>query len=213
MTTTRCPSDESGFTLLEVLVALVITGLLVAILMSSLYYMFRAQDKVSQEIAGREADLRVKAWVIDALEHCLPRERRLYADFTFTGSAKEIRCETTAAIGPHTQTIPLLITLSLSTGEKSGTRLTYKEQGSTESQPITLTVWPEGEAKFTFHDADGQPMDQWPPEKPDAPALPSLITLLIKQPDATLAWLAAPRADGWVPPPPTNPFGIKIPGT
>lgn len=64
-----------GFTLVEMLVALVVTSLLISILMGMLYYMSRVQDSLQGEVVIREAQLRTKAWFSELVANCLPVEK------------------------------------------------------------------------------------------------------------------------------------------
>ena len=196
-----------GFTLVEVLVALAITGMLVSILVSSLYYMFRVQESLRSEIVEREIDLRRKSWFLDALSNCLPvREKE---GQPFTGSENEIQCETSAAISPAQSGVPLPITLGLHR-ESDLVKLDYRES---KGPAHLLAQWPASEARFRYIDSQGREMNRWPKEKQDLEVLPTLIELRVKLlPDNQWQqWTIATRNTVWREPPPTNPFGIEIP--
>lgn len=206
-----------GFTLVEVLIALVITSLLISILVSSLYYVFRVQDLLRHEVVEREAALRAKAWFTETLETCLPAAKDSAS--TFTGNAQEIRCETMAALEPRRIRIPLHITFALRRETAGETKLTYTEQGLEPAKSRTIFSWPRGDIHFAFTDAQAKPADHWPPDAPGSleyQALPALIQLVVKDAGNTGAsdspdWIVAPRADGWLPPPPQLPFSMKLP--
>lgn len=207
--------NSRGFTLVEVLIALVITSLLISILVSSLYYVFRVQDLLHNEVVEREAALRAKAWFTEVLEACLPAAKTSAS--AFSGNPQEIRCETLAPLEPRRIPLPLRITFALRREKDLVTQLTYLEQGQEQARLRTIATWPGGDSHFVFVDAKGRQLDQWPPQQPDikedSEALPALIKLVFKSSgDANPSlWLVAPRADGWLPPPPKNPFGIKMP--
>lgn len=61
-----------GFTLVEILVALAMTGMLVALLMSSLYYGTRVQASLADELQVRERSLRRVDWFASSLQGCMP---------------------------------------------------------------------------------------------------------------------------------------------
>ena len=204
-----------GFTLIEVQIALVITSLLVAVLVSSLYYVFRVQDLLGNEVVDREAALRVKAWFSEALEACLPAPKDSAS--AFVGNSREIRCETLAPLEPRRIPVPLRIMFALRPEEGGNTGLAYSEQVREQVKTHTLSTWRGADIHFVFIDSKGKQLDQWPPSqvdiKEDRSALPALIRLVFKSAGGIVSdeWLVAPRADGWLPPPPQNPFGIKLP--
>lgn len=200
----------AGFTLVEVLVALAITTLLITVLIGALYYVFRVEDTLRDEVIGREANLRAKAWFAGALQACLAEDKN--SETAFQGNAQELRCETTAPISPRRQPIPLLIALTLSRDADGTTTLNYSEPGAVPKSQAAIASWPATAASFRFADFDGGELDYWPPNKPDAAVLPMYIELILKSagnPDDT--WLVAPRVDPWQPPVPKNPFATTAP--
>ena len=197
---------------MEVLIALVITSLLISILISSLYYVFRVQDLLRNEVVEREAELRAKAWFADALENCLPLEKKDHSAFNAT--AQEIHCESTAPLEPRRIRIPLRITFTLHREGAGNTLLTYTEQGQDPAKPRTIFSWPHGDLHFAFDDARAAQSDHWPVNQQGSleyQALPALIRLVVKDSGNPGApdWIVAPRADGWLPPLPQNPFDMK----
>ena len=199
-------SSFEGFTLVEVLVALAITGMLVSVLVSSLYYMFRVQESLRHEIVEREAELRRKAWFMDALAGCLPVEEK--EGRPFTGTENEIQCETSAAITPRQSGVPMKITLQLQKEGGGQIKLNYREK---EGKPHLLAQWAASEAAFRYIDGKGRALTRWPKEKRDQEALPGLIQLRVKMPEARmLVWLAAPRNTAWLEPPESNPLGLDL---
>jgi prepilin-type N-terminal cleavage/methylation domain-containing protein len=203
-----------GFTLVEMLIALVITSLLISILISSLYYVFRVQDLLHQEVVEREVRLRGKAWFTEALETCLPAAKSSAS--AFTGNSQEIRCETMAPLEPRRIQIPLRITFALHKEAAGNTQLIYTEQGQELAKPRTIFSWPHGDIHFEFIDSQAKSIDHWPADKLgslDYQALPSLIRLVVKDSDNADSpdWIVAPRADGWLPPLPQLPLGMKLP--
>ena len=201
---------SSGFTLVEVMVALVITGLLVSILVSALYYMFRVQGSLHDEVVSREVDLRAKAWFADVVAGCLPLDR--HSGTAFSGSATEIKCETTSALQPEYQGVPVLVVFALKRGEQSGhMELTYQELARNDTKPKKLFDWTATEADFRFVSIKGENMDRWPKEKDSLETLPRLVKLTVKTSDATpIVWATALRNDPWVEPPPKLPFGLEV---
>jgi prepilin-type N-terminal cleavage/methylation domain-containing protein len=202
--------NSSGFTLIEVMVALVITGLLVSILVSSLYYMFRVQGSLHSEVVTRETDLRAKAWFADVVAGCLPVD--YHVGTVFSGSATEIRCETTSALQPGYNGVPALVVLALKRGEQSGYMVfTYQELARNDTKPHDLFEWIATEAEFRYVNIKGEDMDRWPKEKDDLETLPRLVKLTVKTSDmGPIVWVTALRNDPWIEPAPKLPFGLEI---
>lgn len=204
------PKSCRGFTLIEVMVALVITSLLVSILVSALYYMFRVQDRLGNEVVTREADLRAKAWFTDAVASCLPVDAN--SGTPFSGSAIEIRCETTAAVQPRDSGVPNLVVFAVQRGDGDRMRLTYQEPAQKESRPHVLTAWPGTEASFHYVNIKGEESDHWPKEKTDPETLPRLVKLSVKTAGTSpFVWAVGMRNDPWLEPVPKNPFTLELP--
>ncbi len=196
-----------GFTLVEVLVALVITSLLVSILMGSLYYLFRVEDSLRDEIVVRESELRSKAWFGEIVGGCLPAEGGSGSEFV--GRARELVCDTVAPLRPQEITAPQRITLSLQRGKDGSTELTYREQGGKPGQAAIIAVFPEGDFQFVYVGIKKNELDTWPLARKDPETLPRRVLLRIKtRQHGDVEWMALLRADPWLEPIFKNPFGI-----
>ena len=196
-----------GFTLVEVLVALVVTSLLVSILVSALYYMFRVQDSLQGEVVIREADLRAKAWFSEAVSNCLPVETGMGAPFS--GSSTEIKCETTAALNPDFNGAPAIVVFSLRRNEGGLMALTYQEPEHSSQKSHVLAEWVSDEAGFRYVNIKGEEMDRWPKERNDPETLPRFVNLSVKASEEfPVVWAVALRNDPWLDELPKNPFGV-----
>lgn len=207
------PKANKGFTLMEVLVSLAMASLLVAILMSALYYVFRVEDVLRSEVVEREAALRSMAWFSGALSGCLPAEKT--AKSAFVGSEREVRCETTNPVLPHRLPMPVHVTFMLKT-ERTGVVLDYREidapEGVRETDANTIATWPDKAGVFRYIDDGGQELDHWPPDRSEHEALPRMIKLVLSGRGAVSeVWLVALDADPWLPPKVGNPLGIDLP--
>ena len=197
-----------GFTLVEVLVALVVTSLLISILVSALYYMFRVQSSLQGEIVIREADLRAKAWFADAIANCLPVEAG--RGVPFAGSSTEIKCETTAALNPAFNDAPAVVAFSLKRTDSGLMVLTYQEAGGGQKAHV-LAEWISDEAEFRYVNLKGEEMDRWPKERTSPETLPRLVNMSVKtSEDFPLVWTVAMRNDPWLEELPKNPFGLLL---
>lgn len=202
----------AGFTLTEVLVALAITSLMVTVLIGALYYVFRVQETLRNEVVTRESELRARAWFAQALAGCLAAPRT--GNSAFSGSAREIRCETLTPIQPRAIPVPARILIELLQGGEGDTRLAYTEIDGGGREPRVINVWPATEiaaASFHFIDARGVEFDRWPGDHPDEEALPRQVKIILKQSagGGEAVWPVALQATPWLEPPPrSNPFGI-----
>jgi prepilin-type N-terminal cleavage/methylation domain-containing protein len=185
----------SGFTLVEVLVALAITGMLVSVLMSSLFHIFRVQESLRDETAIRERQLRERAWFREALAGCLPEEAE--SSYHFQGSRTELQCETSNALLPESLPMTAQIRMAL-LQEDDRVILSYEENGDGKAQ-ANLANWKGMSAEFRFIDAAGTARESWTPQ--DTEALPRQIWLLLTpaRPGGARpeVWLAAPKSDPW----------------
>jgi len=209
MVNTPPPPSLKGFTLVEVLVALAITGLLVSVLMSALFYMFRVQEALRGEVVVREMDLRGKAWFREALAGCMPMEEK--TPLAFTGSNREIICESTGAIIPSHLPMPVRITFTLVDAEGGGVTLQYKETRGNDKAGLILNNWLVRDAKFKYVDTEGAELNSWPVPKTNYEALPRMIKLVVKTgQNDEIVWLASLGADPWMPETPNLPPGFTL---
>ena len=208
--------SASGFTLVEVIVALVVTSLLVAVLMGALFYMYRVQESLQDELVTREKVLRTRAWFEDVLSACLPiKADSGLTNVPFSGSTTEIRCETTQSLRPMLGNAPVPVHLSL-VREGQRTQLAYDEYRpspeAAESTRLTLAEWEEAEVEFRFADHDGKESERWPKENGhQEETLPALVMLRIRQKDTPEhVWIVGLRNDPWFEPPRKMPFGLEL---
>ncbi len=198
-----------GFTLVEVLVALVVTSLLISILVSALYYMFRVQSSLQGEIVIREADLRAKAWFFDAVANCLPVETGI--GDPFSGSLTEIKCETTAALNPTFNDAPIPVVFSLKRGDGGLMVLTYQDAATPAQKAHVLYEWVSDDAEFRYINIQGEEVDHWPEEKTSRETLPRFVKMSVKTSEAfPIVWNVALRNDPWPEELPKNPFGLLL---
>lgn len=203
-------STAAGFTLVEVLVALVITSLLVSILMGLLFYVYRVQDILRSEIVEREFQLRTRSWFSEILAGCMPAEANSTA--SFEGSTREISCDTLSPLRPQSILAPRRITLTLRRGKNNENELAYSQQEDNQEIAHPLIILPAGDATFLFSGVKGEEKEVWPPTKGDPETLPRRIRLIVKTPpDVIFEWLATPLADPWIEPVIKNPFGLELP--
>lgn len=205
----RAPSPlgcHSGFTLVEVLVALVITSLIVSVLMGLLFYVYRVQDAIQREVIEREHEFRTRAWFYEVLAGCIPAEYGSGSEFI--GSSQEIACDTLSPLRPHPHPAPQRITLTLSGVGMGYFKLTYSQQNDPDKTATDLVTFPASVATFIFYGVTEGGLEQWPPKNNIHETLPRRIRLTVKDSSSAtiIDWLAAPRADPWLEPVIKNPF-------
>ena len=198
-----------GFTLVEVLVALVVTSLLISILVSALYYMFRVQASLQGEVVIREADLRAKAWFAEAIANCLPVGAG--AGTPFSGSSTEIKCETTSALNPAFNGAPAVVAFTLKRSDGGLMALVYQEAALSSPKAHVLAEWISGDAEFRYVNIKGEELDRWPKERTSPETLPRFVNLSVKTSEEfPVVWTVALRNDPWFEELPKNPFGLIL---
>ena len=198
-----------GFTLVEVMVALIITSLLISILVSALYYMFRVQESIQGETVIREADLRAKAWFASAVESCLAIENG--TGVVFSGTATELTCETTAALSPGNAFAPTTVVFSLEKAKNGLVSLSYRESVQGSDKAITIANLSGEEAQFRYQNAAGKELDTWSTNATDRERLPVSVSLLVREAsDLKPILKVALDNSPWLEEKPKNPFGVEI---
>jgi len=190
---------RNGFTLVEVLIALAITSMLISVLMSTLFYIFKVQESLYQETVTREQKLRGWSWFRIAIYGCLPLDEN--EPRAFKGSSKEVSCESNTAIIPGSRSVPLEISFQISNQNSGLVQLSYNQLNRAQTTPLPIQTWPASQAYFKYTDAAGQDLDQWPPpSRLPYETLPQLVKLFVGPPgNQEVIWIAPIGADPWMP--------------
>ena len=199
---------QAGFTLIEVLIALAITGMVVSVLMSSVFYGAKVQSGIRQELVDREQLLRGKAWFAEVLATCLPADAA--SGSAFEGTAQQIVCDTLMPLQGSKVLGAQRVRLALRKPPgQSGLQLVYAPlRGNLE--PQVLTELPFGEGQFCFIAVDAKRASKWPQQINDPETLPARIELALKDsgsPTVQTLWTVSLRATPWLEPKPRLPFG------
>jgi prepilin-type N-terminal cleavage/methylation domain-containing protein len=221
---------QKGFTLIEVLIALAITSMVVAVLMSSVFYGAKVQSSIRDELVAREQSLRGKAWFSQVLSGCLPAEAAAVVrpgqapaniyNSAFAGSAKEVVCETLSPIKGARVLPALKVKLALRQtpnasgfGGSDSQQLTYQQVGSSDAA-VVIADLPAGTPSFSFFGTRGVEVEQWPVNQGDTETLPRRIHLKVKSGTAEkpiFEWFVSVSATPWVEPVLRTPFGGPVP--
>jgi prepilin-type N-terminal cleavage/methylation domain-containing protein len=165
-------SRESGFTLLEMLVVLVIVSLVFSLLMGALHQAGMLQMRLSETQDETLGPQMAEDWFRRVIAGIQPDER--LAPHVLKGGDKALSALTLEPIAPANAGIPTAFTLSLeedSAGDK--TLLKYTEPGLS----FVLMTLDGRDAHFVFEDETGEETDAWPPRKTDPPQIPNLVRL------------------------------------
>ena len=204
------PRQQGGFTLVEVLIALAITGMVVSVLMSSVFYGAKVQSGIRQELVEREQLLRGKAWFTEVLASCLPADAP--SGSAFEGTSQQVVCDTLMPLQGNrvlgSQRVKLALKPS-ATGQ--GMQLVYSPLTS-NFPPAVLSHFASKEGQFTFIAANGKASAKWPLQINDPETLPARIELKLKLKGEDGAatdsvWTVSLRASPWLEPKARLPFG------
>lgn len=180
-------SPNSGFTLLEVLVVMVITALVSTVLLQALDQVYRLQTKFGQELAHSQRGSMYIDWYRQTLQGLQPDQ--IEGPHQFKGSQRRIEGITASPISAA-YGVPTYFFLEISYANDTGdTQLVY----ATEDSKFNLMRWSGRQGEFSFIDANGQIHKSWPPEIGQWPQLPSNILLRTINDGAPLVISAVPR--------------------
>ena len=179
------PSRSHGFTLLETLVALVITALASVLIMQGLSHVLTLRDRVLEHTEYQREDALRRGWfgdTVGALIADLPRIER----HRFEGDAQGFRGLTLASL----QELPGVPVIAEWRLEQEGDvfHLYYRqEQGEWQRS----WSWRAEQAAFAYFDPDLGWQAQWPVQ--NAPPLPAAISFTTEWRGRPLTWVAAIR--------------------
>lgn len=200
-------AQSAGFTLIEVLIALAITGMVVSVLMSSVFYGAKVQSGLRQELVDREQLLRGKAWFAEVLSTCLPADAA--SGSTFEGTSQQIVCDTLMPLQGDKIMGSQRIKISLKGGSGQALQLVYSPLASA-AEPLVLSDLPYNEGQFSYVAANGKAVPKWPLQFNDPETLPGRIELQLKDSSNSARlglWTVGLRASPWLEPKARLPFG------
>lgn len=165
-------TSNRGFTLLEVIVVLMISGLIAAILMQGLSIMLETRLRVSGTIDNLEQAGIQTSIVTTPIRGLLPDY--LDGPDVFVGDKKRIRGLTLS---------PLQGTAGAPTGfgmildydiVDDMTSLTYYERGY---DPLIIAQWPGQQGEFSYRGRAGDWAETWPPQRDGIKQTPRSVML------------------------------------
>lgn len=176
-----------GFTLLEILVVLLITGLVTTLLMQGLDQVFRLQRHFGVELFNSQQGAMQANWFRETVNGLVPDYPN--GDHLFKGDAEQFTGITSAPLdGLAGRQIPFAVRLQFDP-RRDETGLRY---GLDEESPAVLS-WPGQSGKFVYIDSTGERHDRWPPFLGQWPQLPRAISLESRKSGAVFVIVAAPK--------------------
>jgi len=162
---------QRGFTLIEMLVVLVITGIIVGTLFPAIEQL----DKIQRQANTLRSNMQNKAMIDDWLRQVIQGVQADYPDgqSIFSGSAHELAGLT---INPLNRDYGGLADFKVRLHYDVATDRTLLEyQSGVESTP--LKEWQGRQGQFAYLDADAVAHDSWPPPLGQWPQLPKAVML------------------------------------
>lgn len=178
---------QRGFTLLEMLVVLILTGMITAILMQGLHQVFWLQTHFDRELYDTQQGEMYTDWFRQSVNGLMPD----YNDgkHKFKGTERELSGMTLSPLNTATEAlVPFVWRLRFE--PKAGqTQLVY---GSEENAPVVLS-WRGNSGRFAYFDANSKSHDLWPPALGKWPQLPNAIYLEYLNADESRVIVAVPK--------------------
>lgn len=179
---------QRGFTLLEMLVVLILTGMITGILMQGLHQVFRLQTHFGWELFNTQQGEMYTEWFRQSVNGLMPD----YDDGKnkFKGSQREFSGITLAPLNTAADALMPFV-WKLRFDPKSGQ--TLLQYGSSDDAPVVL-AWRGNSGRFVYFDANNEAHDVWPPLLGKWPQLPKAVYLENQSPDEPRVIVAVPKA-------------------
>jgi general secretion pathway protein J len=195
-------SNQTGFTLIEMLVVLIMVAMISGVLFQALERSYSLQRRFGTELFKVQQGQMATEWYRQTVQGLYPDQPS--AKDTFRGDATSISGLTTNPLmdAPGAPT-PFQWTL-IAQPDQVGTKLVYKDRG-----PQTDVLgWQGLDAKFVYLDDQQIAHGRWPPPLGLFPQLPRQIQLEVITGGERIVIVAAPMGPAEPPPRPQDVFGI-----
>lgn len=200
---------QSGFTLIEVMVALVVTSLVMTLLMSATYYVLQIRIKLNDEVRSGELIARQQLWFRQTVGSILPAGDT--SPNAFSGDEQKITALVSRPLQARSLNYPESIALTLKKTETQGVDLIYKSLEFSDAPEIKIMSWPDSTARFAFIDELGKEEKAWNSLNQPLLKVPRAISITVenmRDSSQKEVWFARIDADPWTFKPPPPPFEV-----
>ena len=179
---------QTGFSLLEILVVMVIMVLLTTVLLQGLDFVMQLRLRFNQQQQQYQRFDLQAFWFRSSSRALLADYEDTLNSYPFKGEAQQFQGLSTAALD-NPAGVPTRFSWRLKQ-TKGKTELQYQQA---PKDYWTVMRWPETEAYFSYRDKDGGWHTQWPPTLGlETPQLPVLIQLQGFYDDKPFTWIVKP---------------------
>lgn len=180
-------SSQSGFTLIEVLVVLIIVGMTSGVLFQALERAYRLQDRFGVELFNVQQGQMAADWyrqTVQGLHPDYPDGRNVFQgkDREFSGLTGNPLSDGYGA--------PTPISWKIRSDQQNGTTELVYLEGKQETPILT---WRGNQARFIYLDEQQTPHDSWPPPLGLSTQLPKQIQLVVKDAGEIINIVASPK--------------------
>jgi prepilin-type N-terminal cleavage/methylation domain-containing protein len=205
-------SHQSGFTLVEVLITLVLLGMVAAVVFGGLRQIFEARIRLRPYLDLSQETTLVAGWFRQTIDALLADYDE--GEHRFAGTAMQISGLTTSPlIGPPGTPTAFRWSLKYDAARD----VTILEYGERPTETMEIVRWIGRNATFTYYGEDQKWHPNWPPLDADqsksTPQLPRLVRLSGAMRGLEPMIVAAPRAAPVPPQLRRGLFGDVLPGS
>ena len=179
-----------GFTLIEILVVLVITGFIVAILLQALQQVFRLQTHFGSEIFHTQRGAMYTEWFRQSINGLMPDAAE--GKQKFAGERRRMSGLTLFPLNQESGA-PASFVWRLEFDARSGQTGLYFDDDGQKQDTLPILAWQGNDGRFIYIDAENESHDSWPPFLGNWPQLPNAIYMESGTPDQLRLIVAAPQ--------------------
>lgn len=177
---------QSGFTLIEILVVMIIMGMVSTVLFQALERAYRLQERFGAQLFTVQQGQMATDWyrqAVQGLRSDYPNGKSI-----FKGTSTEFSGLTDNSLGEDIG-IPTLVSWKIKKDTQAGTVALVYTDGQRETRVLN---WNGSDAQFIYVDAQQSQHDSWPPPLGLWPQLPQHIQLVTSDKGDAVVIIARP---------------------